>query len=39
MTEFVDVRNMVRWVAATGPEQVIAGIARYVAEDFARWES
>ena len=39
MTEFVDVRDMVRWVAATGPEQVIAGIARYVAEDFARWES
>ncbi|QXG74771.1 ornithine cyclodeaminase [Modestobacter sp. L9-4] len=39
MTEFVDVRDMVRWVAATGPEQVIAGIARYVAEDFTRWES
>jgi ornithine cyclodeaminase len=39
MTEFVDVRSMTGWVAATGPEQVIAGIARYVAEDFARWES
>ncbi len=39
MTEFVDVRSMVGWVAETGPEQVVAGIARYVAEDFARWES
>ena len=39
MTEFVDVRSMVRWVAATGAEQVIAGMSRYVAEDFRRWES
>jgi ornithine cyclodeaminase len=39
MTEFVDVRSMVRWVAATGAEQVVAGMSRYVAEDFRRWES
>ena len=39
MTEFVDVRSMVRWVAATGVEQVVAGIAGYVAADLRRWES
>ncbi|MFQ1003388.1 ornithine cyclodeaminase [Modestobacter sp. SSW1-42] len=39
MTEFVDVRSMVRWVAATGPEQVVAGIAGYLTEDLRRWES
>ena len=28
MTSFVDVRNMVGWVARTGPEPIIAGDAR-----------
>jgi ornithine cyclodeaminase len=37
MTEFVGVRNMVRWMAATGPEQAIAGIADYLRADFRRW--
>ncbi|MGY2066289.1 ornithine cyclodeaminase [Blastococcus sp. SYSU DS0619] len=39
MTEFVGVRNMVRWVAATGAEAAVAGIAGYVREDFRRWQS
>jgi ornithine cyclodeaminase len=39
MTLFVDVRNMVRWVAETGPERIIAGMSRYVEDDFRRWES
>lgn len=39
MTSFVDVRNMVGWVASTGPERIIAGILEYLEEDFARWES
>ncbi len=39
VTLFVDVRNMVRWTAATGPEQVVAGMSRYVEDDFRRWES
>ena len=39
MTSFVDVRNMVGWVASTGPERIIAGILEYLEQDFARWES
>ncbi|MFD5278555.1 ornithine cyclodeaminase [Pseudarthrobacter sp. NPDC058362] len=39
MTRFVDVRNMVRWVASTGPEPIIAGIMEYLVADFRRWES
>ena len=38
MTSFVDVRNMVGWVASTGPERIIAGIMEYLEQDFARWE-
>ncbi len=39
MTRFVDVRNMVRWAAASGVENIIAGMARYVEDDFRRWEA
>ena len=39
MTRFVDVRNMVRWVADTGPETIIAGLIDYIESDFRRWES
>ncbi|MEO6309836.1 MAG: ornithine cyclodeaminase [Leifsonia sp.] len=39
MTRFVDVRNMVRWVADTGPETIIAGLIGYIESDFRRWES
>ncbi|MBY0690275.1 ornithine cyclodeaminase [Microbacterium marinilacus] len=38
MTAFVGVKNMVRWLARSGPERVIAGLVDYVADDFARWE-
>lgn len=39
MTRFVDVHNMVRWVARSGPENIIAGIMEYLESDFRRWES
>jgi ornithine cyclodeaminase len=39
MTEFVGVRDMVRWVAEAGVEDAIVGIARYVEEDFRRWQA
>lgn len=38
MTRFVDVGNMVRWLAGRGPEQVIAEMMGYLEEDFRRWE-
>ncbi|EEB9150758.1 ornithine cyclodeaminase, partial [Salmonella enterica subsp. enterica serovar Paratyphi B] len=34
MTRFVDVGNMVRWVADTGAEQIIAGMTQYIEDDF-----
>lgn len=37
MTRFVDVGNMVRWVADTGAEQIIAGMTQYIEDDFRRW--
>ncbi|MEU2351063.1 ornithine cyclodeaminase [Modestobacter sp. NPDC049651] len=39
MTEFVGVGNVVRWLAETGPERVVAAMSRYVEDDFRRWES
>jgi ornithine cyclodeaminase len=39
MTDFMGVRDMVRWLAATGVEQAIAGIAGYVEADFRRWQT
>jgi ornithine cyclodeaminase len=39
MTRFVGVRDMVRWVRATGPEAVIAGMIPYLESDFLRWPS
>lgn len=38
MTSFVDVRDMVGWVARTGTEEVISGILEYLDADFRRWE-
>lgn len=38
MTSFVDVRDMVGWVARTGTEAVILGILEYLEVDFRRWE-
>ncbi|WGM20490.1 ornithine cyclodeaminase [Paenarthrobacter sp. OM7] len=37
MTRFVDVRNMVQWVADTGAENIIAGLIGYLEDDFRRW--
>lgn len=39
MTDFVDVRSMVRWMIEQGAEQLIVRMASYVEEDFRRWES
>ncbi|MDR6989291.1 ornithine cyclodeaminase [Paenarthrobacter nitroguajacolicus] len=39
MTLFVDVQNMVRWVATQGPEQIIADLISYIERDFNRWQS
>jgi len=36
---FVDVRNMTRWAAQTGVEQIIAGMITYIEDDFRRWPS
>lgn len=38
MTRFVDVHNMVRWVAARGPEAIIAEMIGYLEDDYRRWE-
>ncbi len=38
MARFVDVQNMVRWVAEQGPAEVIAGMIEYIEADFRRWE-
>jgi len=38
MTEFVDVRNMVRWMLESGVEALIARMSAYVEDDFRRWE-
>ncbi len=39
MTRFVDVHNMVRWVAGRGPESIIADMIGYLEDDFRRWEN
>ncbi len=38
MTRFVDVGDMVRWLAGRGTEQVIAEMIGYLEADFRRWE-
>lgn len=39
MTRFVDVHNMVCWVAGRGPENIISGMVQYLEDDFRRWQS
>ncbi|MDQ4504549.1 ornithine cyclodeaminase [Sinomonas sp. ASV322] len=39
MARFVDVRNMVRWAASRGVEDIMSGMIAYLEEDFRRWES
>lgn len=38
MTRFVDVHNMVRWVADFGPERIMREMVAYLESDFMRWE-
>ncbi|GAB3519639.1 ornithine cyclodeaminase [Arthrobacter monumenti] len=38
MTRFVDVRNMVRWVASQGVESIMPTMVEYLEDDFRRWE-
>lgn len=37
MVAFVDTRNMARWVADTGVEVIVAGMAEQIRRDFLRW--
>jgi ornithine cyclodeaminase len=39
VTRFVDVHNMVRWVADRGAEDILTELVRYLEADFLRWES
>jgi ornithine cyclodeaminase len=39
MTDFVDVRNMVRWILESGAEQLMVRMSAYVEDDFRRWET
>jgi ornithine cyclodeaminase len=39
MVRFVDVKGMTRWVADRGAEQIIAGMAWAIEDDFRRWPS
>lgn len=39
MTTFVGVADLVRWVARTGPERIMAGMSETIEADFRRWES
>ncbi|MBX3098313.1 MAG: ornithine cyclodeaminase [Salinibacterium sp.] len=38
MTRFVDVGNMVKWVAHAGAESIIRDMVGYIESDFKRWE-
>jgi ornithine cyclodeaminase len=38
MVQFVSVANILKFLARSGVEPVLSGLARYVEEDFARWE-
>lgn len=38
MTRFVDVHNMIRWVADVGPERIMSEMVAYIESDFERWE-
>ncbi|KKB11590.1 ornithine cyclodeaminase [Devosia geojensis] len=39
MVQFVSVSNMLKFLARSGVEPVLSGLARYLEEDFARWEA
>lgn len=39
MTRFVDVHNMIHWVADRGPEKIMSDMISYLEDDFRRWPS
>ena len=39
MTQFVDVSSMAHWIQRDGVENIIGGMAKYIEDDFKRWES
>ena len=39
MTQFIDVRNMVRWTVTQGLEKIMVDLIGYLEEDFVRWTS
>lgn len=39
MTQFVDVASMAHWIQRDGVENIIGGMAKYIEDDFKRWES
>ncbi|MCT1367153.1 MULTISPECIES: ornithine cyclodeaminase [Kocuria] len=38
MTQFVDVKNMARWIQRDGVEKIIGNMIGYLERDFSRWE-
>lgn len=38
MTQFVDVKSMAHWIQRDGVENIIGGMAKYLEEDFKKWE-
>lgn len=38
MTQFVDVKNMARWIQRDGVEKIIGNMIEYLERDFSRWE-
>jgi ornithine cyclodeaminase len=39
MTQFVDVKNMTRWIQRDGVEPIMTAMVEYLEADFARWEA
>ncbi|MCP1415757.1 ornithine cyclodeaminase/alanine dehydrogenase-like protein (mu-crystallin family), partial [Paenarthrobacter sp. A20] len=39
MTRFVNVQNMINWVAARSPGKIMADMINYLEDDFRRWQS
>jgi len=39
MVEFVDVRNIARWAAQEGVEQILAGLIEHLEGDMRRWQA
>jgi len=39
MVQFVDVKNVSRWISTTGLDNIFDGLVSYVESDFKRWEN